>query len=352
MNKEEQKIESLPESDDQDVIDLNELLKPENLFRDSSYIRRNAMPMEPLWGTFLYKKAITLIVGDPGIGKTTLGYDLCGTLCLGEAFLGIKAEEPIRALYMDWESADSLVSSRMGVRFEEQDITNLFIYNSEFTINKIYPQIIDFCRKKKVNFVVVDNQTTAFDTRDENDNSEAAKQMRMLRKFVNATKCSLLVFHHPSKSNSPGIRKGTGAFARARLADICFNVNLTSEEETNIIYIEQVKNRLYDGEKIKWFVKKDGGRFTMTEPTLGFFGTEPNTQIYKATSEVLAILGNGTNQEEGIKFQVIATEMIKRGYSEIWADKAIQRLSQQNRVWKPKYGYWAIRRFIKKPPTS
>ena len=62
--------------DDQAKQTLNEeiaALQPENLFRTLATIRKNTKPLEPLWGFLLYKKAITSIIGDPGVCKTTMG---------------------------------------------------------------------------------------------------------------------------------------------------------------------------------------------------------------------------------------------------------------------------------------
>ena len=60
---------------------IEEVLDKEQLFRTIDKVRKQARPLEPLWGAFLFKKSITSIVGDPGAGKTTLGYDLANSLC-------------------------------------------------------------------------------------------------------------------------------------------------------------------------------------------------------------------------------------------------------------------------------
>lgn len=321
-----------------------EVLDKAKLYRPLWKVKKEALPLEPLWGVFLFKKAITSIVGDPGVGKTCFGYDLGGALCLGKPYLDIPADEPVNMLYMDFESADSLVSSRASFIFGETDIPHFYIYNSpEFYLSQVMQETVDFCRENKVNLLAIDNQTTAFATRDENDNAEAAKQMKLIRILANAIDSSIILFHHTSKANLAGTRKGSGAFARARLADICLNVNVIDEETRDVVYLEMTKNRFDDEDKVLWYLKKEGGQFVRTDPPIGSSAGEPkvNTMIYGASTAVLSILRNGTG-DEPLKFRALVAEMTKRGYNENWTDHAVRKLKQQNRVWSPVYGAIAI----------
>jgi len=321
-----------------------ELLNPDKLFRTIVRIKKEALPLVPLWGAFLFKKAITSIVGDPGAGKTTFGYELGGSLCLGRPYLDIPSEEPVKMLFMDLESADSLVSSRSTLVFQDTEVPNFYVYNSpDFYLNQIFQVAVDFCKSKEINLIAIDNQTTAFATRDENDNAEAAKQMKIVRKFANMVNAAVILFHHTSKANLPGTRKGTGAFARARLADICLNVNVVDEEHKDIICLEMSKNRFDDTDKVLWYLKKEEGKFVRTDPPLGTYG-EPkvNTMIYKASAEVINILKNGSKGEL-LKFQAVVAEMTLRGYNENQTDHAVRKLKQQNRIWSPQYGYVSIK---------
>lgn len=326
-------------ADKQQQVDIE--LSPEELFRPIDEIRKHAQPLEPLWGYFLFKKAITSIVGDPGICKTTFGYGLAKSLCLGEAFLDISAEESVNALYMDFESADSLVASRANLVFGDAKIPNLYIYNIvDYYLPQVSTVSLGFCVEHKINLIFVDNQSMAFNTRDENDNAEAIKQMRFVRGFANATGAAVISFHHTSKANLTGTRKGTGAFARARLADICINLDVPAEEDPDIVRLETVKNRLVD-EKVLWFIKKEEGEFRFTDPPLGISGLATNTMIYKAQKQMLSIMGKNS---EMVKFSKLTEEMEKAGFSPSWTDHTVRRLLQQNRIFKPEYGYYSLKK--------
>ena len=318
----------------------DEVLNPEELFRPIDIVRANAPPLEPLWGDFLFRKAVTSVVGDPGICKTSLGYGLAGALCLKQPFLGIKAEEPVRVLYMDFESADPLVSSRANFILGDVQIPNFFLYNStDFYLNQIAKISIDFCLRKHINLVFVDNQTAAFNTRDENDNSEAARQMRFIRQFANECNTAVIIFHHTSKANLFGVRKGTGAFARARLADICINLDYPNEDDKEIIRWDVPKNRLIDNKPL-WYIKKMEGKFELTDPPLGVAGKpRVNTLIYRAQQDILALLNN--NNAEPMKREAIIISLPQ--YVPRTVDEALDRLKRLGRVSIPRFGYYNAR---------
>lgn len=312
------------------------ILKPEDLFRTLATIRKSAKPLEPLWGFLLFKKAITSIVGDPGVCKTTMGYGLATSLCMGYPFLEIAPEEPIKALYMDFESSDSLVVSRANL-IEVEDSPNFWIYNIvDYYLTHIADVTLKFCKEKGINLILVDNQSMAFSTRDENDNAEAIKQMKFLRSFTNACNAATIVYHHTSKANLPGTRKGSGAFARARLADIYINLDIPDEDNQDIVRLTVVKNRLVD-EKVLWYFRKDKGKFVFTEPPLGASGQPTNTALYKAQQIILAALDG--NKE--YRHSEITTILQSQGIRESDINNALYRLTQQGRLHRPKYGYYA-----------
>ena len=314
------------------------ILKPEDLFRTLETIRRNAKPLEPLWGFLLYKKAITSIIGDPGVCKTTMGYGLATSLCLGKSFLSLVPEEPIKALYLDFESSDSLIVSRANLILSDATaVPNFYIYNIvDYYLPHIASIAIKFCNEKGINLIIVDNQSMAFSTRDENDNAEAIKQMKLIRSFTNACNASTIVFHHTSKANLTGTRKGSGAFARARLADICVNIDLPDEEQSpDIIRFAVAKNRMVD-EKVLWYFTKKDGKFTFCEPPLSSSGQPTNTILYKAQEEILDLINGDKIYKHSELINLLKTKSI----DENSINNALYRLTQQGRLIKPKYGYY------------
>ena len=327
-------VEEVRQPERQTPQPTEDFLKPEELFRTIGKIRKDAPPILPLWGYFLFKKAITSVVGDPGVCKTSWGYGLTAALCLGTTFLEVPAEEPVNSLYMDFESADALVKSRANLIIGDVDIPNFFIYNlSDYYLPQVAKITLDFCTANKVNLILVDNQSMAFNTRDENDNAEAIRQMRFLRSFAVACNAAVISFHHTSKANLSGTRKGSGAYARARLADVCINLEAPSEEYPDTIKLEVSKNRFVD-EKVLWYFKKEEGKFIFTGPPLGVIGKPTNTLIYKAQHDIINFMQVFTIYETKDILNRIAID----GITPDVIDKALRRLTQQGIVIKPRFG--------------
>jgi hypothetical protein len=313
-----------------------ELFNPEELFRPIDEVCREAPPLEPLWGYFLFRKAVTSIVGDPGICKTTFGYGLGFALSSGEPFLDIAPEEPVKVLYLDFESSSPLVKSRKSL-LTEMEMPNFFIYNDCYWfLPQMAAGTVKYCRENGINLIFIDNQSMAFNTKDENDNAEAIKQMRFVRNFTNACNASTVIFHHTSKANLPGTRKGTGAFARARLADICINLDVLDENHPDIVRLETVKNRLLD-EKVLWYLKKEQGKFIFTDPPLGVARIQTNTQIYKAQQLILNTMEAGKEYKLAELIDLVSGN----GLGEDTADHALRKLYQLGRIIKPRYGFYA-----------
>jgi len=346
LPEEEIKPENISEISEKDEfpdlkITETEEETPTKLFRTLDEIRATAKPIQVLWGFHLFKRAITAIIGDPGVGKTTFGYALGKSLCLNEAFLGIKAECPVSLIYLDMESSDSLVASRTNLLYNEQEIVmkNFIVYNNpEKYITDVKDDIVKMAKSQNINLLLVDNQTVAFNTRDENDNSEAAKQMKWLRKLTNDCNAAMVLFHHTNKANSSGMRKGTGAFARARLADVIINLELGDADKTDEFVLDTVKNRLIE-DKPRWNIHRKGAIYEIIETPLSFGGVsnKTNTVIFKVQQEVMALFADKDTQ---MKRKDIIDNLIVLGYDERIIAEAITKLSQFGRIYTPVYGMY------------
>lgn len=320
-----------------DQLDLD----PRDLFRTLGQIRTSAKPLEPLWGYLLYRNAITSIIGDPGISKTTFAYTLASSLCEGKPFLGIPPERHINAVYMDLESQDSLVVSRSNLIMSKvYEIPNLFIYNVvDYFITNISNVLVEFCNREDIDLLIIDNQSLAFNTRNENDNAEAIKQMTWLRRLTSACNCATMIIHHTSKADLRGTRKGSGAYARARLADICINIEYPIQEDKQLLQFEVVKNRMID-ENLLLYLRKDQGSFVIVDPPAKEYKPSTQTLIFNAQQCILGMF-NGNNNDEGLKAKYIKDTLKDLGIDKHTSTNALFRLTQQGILFKPRYGIYS-----------
>ena len=253
----------------------------------------------------------------------------------GKSFLGIPPSEKVKALELDFESADALIGLRYdrleikkGKEFDNFQIFNLGQYSFELLV----PFIKKFHKQFPFNLLIIDNMLTAFDTFDENDNAEAKKKVKLVRSLSIELDCATVVFHHPSKANQTGTRKGSGAFAWSRHADICLNYNTTTEE--GVVEIEVAKNRWAE-DKIPLYFKLEGdGRFSASDAPIGL--TTSTAPIEKVQICILKQHGQWSRGELVKVVEGISGEKLSL------IDKALRRLVGGGRIKNPKYGRYII----------
>lgn len=225
--------------------DEKEIIRPLSAVRD-------APPLRPLWGNWIFEDSVIMLVGEPGIKKTTFLYNLALKLVDNEPFLGVKATVPtVRIIYCDFESGDSLVRARVEALgdYPKDDNSFLLVNEKGLTFTHAIPRITKWVKARPTfpTMVIIDCIRAAFDMRDENDNAEASKQMVNVRNLMNdISPCAIFLVHHSSKAEMSGTRKGSGAGARSALADILWNFEKEEDWPDGVFRWVIPKNRLAD----------------------------------------------------------------------------------------------------------
>ena len=318
-----------------DYADAKVLFDRGILFRELGEITKNAPKLRPLWGNYFFRQAVTTAIGDPGVSKTTFTYEMLTRITEGKSFLNIVPTEEVIAVELDYESGDSLIavrSDRLGIS-EDKHFKNLRIFNyGEFSVEILVPLLKEFHKQFPFNLLVIDNQLTAFNTHDENDNAEASTKIKLVRKLAIELDCAIVVFHHPSKANQDGTRKGSGAFAWSRHADICLNFNATTEE--GVVEIDIVKNRIVEDKTPLYYRLMGEGKFDISDAPTGSKRTA--TQIDNVQRCILEQHGQW---ERGELVKVV--EKIT-GESTSLIDKGLRTLKYSGRIKNPIWGRYNV----------
>ena len=228
----------------------------------------NAPDLEPIWGNWLFRDSVVLQVGEAGIAKTTFNFGLSKALVDNKPFLGVKAtvESPV-ILYMEFEASKSLIKSRMramGGYPKNKENFKLYVREDEFhTIEQINEAIMALAIRPDLIFT--DPIRLAFNMRDENDNAEGTRQMKIAKKIARYHHCCVVMTHHSSKAELTGTRKGSGASSRVALADISMNFdrlyNSNGDElDRDVFALSIPKNRMIDDDFCLCIRKVSDGR--------------------------------------------------------------------------------------------
>jgi len=306
------------------------------LVRKWEKIAAGADDPQPLWGNLLYLNAVTIIIGEPGIGKTTLEYALLKEVTHSLPFLGVHPTTEIKAMICDFESADCLIKQRyLKMTDGEQEFPNIRIVNTaNFDFYAMIPSLGQQRDNFPFNLLIIDNMLTAFDCMDENDNAEARNKIKMCQSLARDWNCSIVVCHHPSKANLGGTRKGSGAFAWARCCDIYLNFN-SVQGNGDMIEIEPAKNR-YSEDKTPIYCEKIGnGEFITADPPLGT--TYPGQKPIDRLCRMIADFSSPHTRQ-----QIIVMAKKDVGVESATVDRAIKRLVSEGMIVGDGYkGYYS-----------
>lgn len=237
---------------------------------------------------FLFPGSGHLLSGQAGVGKTTLAYNLAVKAARGENFLELPFARCLRVLYVDLETPKPLHRRKLHLIAEGKLPDGLGFIRNVGNLEKELPRLAALVREHHFDLVIIDTLTSAFQLKDENDNAEATRIMRTIRKeLIEPYGCAVLLCHHLGKDPSGrGIYRGRGASAFPAQADIVLNLEAKDQDT---LCLEMVKNRWLGGVH-KLFMKKVGEDIFEPYQVPGEEGLKPR---FEAQKFILRLLEDG-----------------------------------------------------------
>ncbi|GJD20810.1 hypothetical protein RIVM261_057660 [Rivularia sp. IAM M-261] len=186
---------------------------------------------------------VTLIGANPGVGKTTLGYDLAASVIYNEKFLDEKPLKTGKVIFVnsfgemsDNEMLSSFIDRRIGVsdKYElllDWDMTQL-------------PKLEKIIEELQPTLIVIDSYRgiTGYLPNFDENNSKAGLPIRRLQSLCNQYKTAMLVIHHNNKSQEyEEIAKSAGNFSIAASSSAVWQ--LDKDTVSNTIKLSTAKIR-------------------------------------------------------------------------------------------------------------
>jgi DNA-binding transcriptional regulator YhcF (GntR family) len=192
-----------------------------------------------LWGPILLKGTLTLLVGESSAGKSVLVYRLAEALTAGKELLGLTPPKPLRVLHIDLETPDEVrqdLFEKMELA-DDWDIVTLDHIPSPAEVEELAGQY---------DVVLIDSLQVYDAPQDEDNNSEANRQMTTLISITRRSKAALLVTHNSGKGKEVEEKHSKfyarGASSRVDRADIVVNFYETPKDH-GIKELRIVKSR-------------------------------------------------------------------------------------------------------------
>ena len=183
------------------ILDLKRL---ENSMKERAYLLQDHIPVQ----------TIAITVGDSGIGKSPVEYELGICVAAGIPFLDIPTSQG-RVLYLDFENnidrmiiIAEAVAHHLGLK-EVPSKFQMWSPALPTSADSIPANMFDRIRRFRPSLVIVDTLSAAFpDAEAKNEN--AAKLYGQCRTIMQETGCTFQFVHHRKKSSSPN----DGSFAQ------------------------------------------------------------------------------------------------------------------------------------------
>ena len=223
----EQKFESTP-------LEVKEDYEPKFLMTSLADVEEEVLNW--IWYPYLARKELTILEGDPGLGKSYVAQMIGAAIVDGKRLPTVKAHKPVkgRVVYFDLEnSAGTVTKTRLvdnGCKnmkdyFQEEQI---FMIDDEDAMELVYEAL----QRIRPDLVVFDTLNTYMGKADTHKASETQQAMKHFVEIARRFNCSCLVLRHLTKSTKEkALYRGQGSIAFTGMARVVVTVGHHPEEE-------------------------------------------------------------------------------------------------------------------------
>lgn len=198
----------------------------------------------------LARKELTIVEGDPGLGKSYLVQVISGLICDGKPIPVLDHYKPPcgNVAYFDTENTGDTVTK---ARLEENGVVNLNRYfqgEEAFTIDdeERWQLVVDRLSELKPELVVFDTINTYIGSTDTYRSSETQQAMGFFKYIATSLNCAVILLRHLTKGGGQrAIYRGQGSIAFTGAARIVATVGSVPDDDTeNIRVVACTKNNL------------------------------------------------------------------------------------------------------------
>lgn len=245
------------------------------LIDEETLRKKEIEPTKWLLPMLLPQPALVGLVGRPGAYKTFFTHWIARRLSQGKPLFDEHEESPewpsegygqeIRTLIIEEEMGEEIVQERINAIIPHKNENVYWMINSGFTLTKNkggsleideerVDELVDIVTEKDIKLMILDPFVTISGMKDENDNIQASKVMKiLLDKFVNnGPRITVIFIHHPSKSSDGDIMRGAGDI----LGKCYMGFAMDKIKETDEIKVKCIKSRWHWPQAFKMQVRK------------------------------------------------------------------------------------------------
>jgi RecA-family ATPase len=177
---------------------------------DNEHLKATPPPPVP-WVVegFCARGALTMLVGEPGQGKSYLALALAAGVCEGEDAAGFTIAKRRKVAVFDAENGHGEVHRRLDSLGYPEHL-RVGITQAGFDLERQLYEVEEAGSELGTDLIVLDSLRTLWPGGDENDSDEVTKLLAGLQQAARDTDTAIVILHHRNKS---GGYRGSGAMA-------------------------------------------------------------------------------------------------------------------------------------------
>lgn len=211
-----------------------------------SYSQVKTRKIDWIWEPYIASGKLTVLQGDPGVGKSTLALVLCSVLASGENLYKISGIKNgiFTVIYQSTEdSPEDTIKPKLN-KLKAKSSNILYVENDD-EINLNNNSLENVINKSNAKLLILDPIQSFFkDGENMNTASSVRKVLTNISKIANKTNCGILMIGHLNKAeNVKDLYRGLGSIDFTAIAR---SVLYLKKDETNpkIRIMYQIKNSL------------------------------------------------------------------------------------------------------------
>lgn len=292
---------------DEDESKAEKEVRGRFVFKPMSEVEREELDF--IWYPYLARGEVSILEGDPGLGKSYLAQMVAGSIAKGKRLMCNKKGQPKSkgaVVYFDIENSGGTVTKP---RLDDNgfgDLDNYYQVEQPFSIDDedALDEIYEYLEDIKPALVVFDTLNTYIGRADTHKAAEVTQAFGQFKDIASHFGCSVLVLRHLTKGGGAAMYRGQGSIAFSGSARVVMSVGVDpNDTETRAMAITKI-NFAKPPKALTFRIEErpEKGNMDKSEFVWGEFVDLTSQEIMDAASEARNEGRVGTGIQEAMEF--------------------------------------------------